>query len=123
MKDYDELVRHDLYRPTVLELYVMDADGGNVRQVTHLKKASFAPFYLPDNHRIIFASNLNSKTGRNFDLYIINEDGSGLEQITFNKSFDGFPMFTHDGKKLVFASNRFNRKRGETNIFIADWVE
>jgi Tol biopolymer transport system component len=32
-------------------------------------------------------------------------------------------MFTHDGKHLVFASNRGGAKRGETNIFIADWTE
>lgn len=123
IQDYQELVQHDLYRPTSLEIFVMDADGKNMRQVTRLNKASFAPFFHPDGKRIIFASNVNSETGRNFDLYIINEDGSGLEQITFNETFDGFPMFTHDGKKLVFASNRFNAKEGETNIFIADWVE
>jgi Tol biopolymer transport system component len=31
-------------------------------------------------------------------------------------------MVSHDGKKLVFASNRNGKVRGETNIFIADWV-
>jgi hypothetical protein len=31
-------------------------------------------------------------------------------------------MLSHDGKKLVFASNRHGKVRGETNIFIADWV-
>lgn len=123
LKDYADLVEHDLYRPTSLELYVMDADGSNMQQVTHLGKASFAPFFHPDGKRIIFASNINSETGRNFDLYMINVDGTGLEQITFNETFDGFPMFTRDGKKLVFASNRFDEKEGETNIFLADWVD
>ncbi len=123
LADYEILVKQDLYRPTTLEIYVMDADGKHIRQVTHLGAASFAPFFHPDNKRIIFASNYGSKTGRNFDLYMVNIDGSGLERITYNETFDGFPMFTHDGKHLVFASNRFNKKRGETNIFIADWVE
>ncbi len=123
LKDYDDLVKKGLVRPTALELYVMDADGKNVKQVTHLGKASFAPFFFPDGKRIIFASNVNSKTGRNFDLYMINVDGTGLEQITFYDRFDGFPMFTNDGKKLIFASNRFNKKKGDTNIFVADWVE
>ena len=53
----------------------------------------------------------------------MNADGSGLEQITFNDTFDGFPMFSPNGRKLVFASNRHGAKQGETNIFIADWVE
>jgi len=121
LKDYNDLVENGLVRPTALEIYVMNSDGSNIKQVTNFGKASFAPFFHPDGKRIIFASNINSETGRDFDLYIINIDGTGLEQITFNKSFDGFPMFTSDGKKLVFASNRFNKKEGDTNIFIADW--
>ncbi len=122
-EDYNDLVQNGLVRPTALELYVMDADGSNMKQVTDFGKASFAPFFFPDAKRIIFSSNLNSKSARNFDLYMVNVDGTGLEQITFFESFDGFPMFTQDGKKLVFASNRFGKKKGDTNIFIADWVE
>ncbi len=122
MEDYNELVRDGLYRPSIMEIYVMDADGKNMRQVTDFGKASFAPFFHPDGKRIIFSSNVNSKKGRNFDLFMISVDGSGLEQITSNETFDGFPMFTKDGKLLVFASNRFNKKKRETNIFIAEWV-
>jgi Tol biopolymer transport system component len=123
LQDYELLVNKDLYRPTALEIFVMDADGQNMQQVTNFGKASFAPFFHPDNKRIIFSSNINSETGRNFDLYMINVDGSRFEQITFNDTFDGFPMFTRDGERLVFASNRFNKKQGDTNIFIADWVD
>lgn len=123
LADYNDLVQNGLVRPTALELYVMDADGKNIQQVTNLGKASFAPFFFPDAKRIIFASNVNSENGRNFDLYKVNVNGTGLEQITFNDTFDGFPMFTKDGKHLVFASNRFNKKEGDTNIFIADWIE
>jgi Tol biopolymer transport system component len=32
-------------------------------------------------------------------------------------------MWTSDGSKLVFASNRFNRTEGDTNLFLADWVD
>jgi len=123
LKDYSELVEEGLVRPTALEIYIMDSDGSNIKQVTILGKASFAPFFHPDGKRIIFSSNVNSKTGRDFDLYLINIDGTGLEQITFNDTFDGFPMFTKDGTKLIFASNRFNKNEGDTNIFIADWID
>ncbi len=123
LADYDELVKDGIVRPSVLELFIMDADGSNMKQITHFSKASFAPFFYPDMKKIIFSSNVNSESGRNFDLYLINVDGTGLEQITFNKTFDGFPMFTRDGKHLVFASNRSNRKKGDTNIFIADWID
>jgi len=123
LEDYNDLVENGLVRPTALEIYVMDSDGKNMKQLTNYGKASFAPYFHPGMEKIIFSSNVNSETGRNFDLYMINIDGSGLEQITFNETFDGFPMFTKDGKHLVFASNRFNSNKGDTNIFIADWID
>ena len=122
-EDYVSLLKQNLIRPTVLDIWVMNADGSNKRQVTKLNKASFAPYFFPDGKRIIFSSNAADPKGRDFDLYKINTDGTGLERITYNDTFDGFPMFSPDGKKLVFASNRNAKSRGDTNIFIADWVE
>ncbi len=123
LADYEDLVQLGYVRPTTLELYVMDIDGKNIRQITNFGKASFAPYFHPDGKRIIFSSNVESETGRNFSLYMINLDGSGLERITYNDTFDGFPMFSRDGKYLVFCSNRFNKKRGDTNVFLAEWVD
>ena len=121
--DYTELLKQNLIRPTTLEIWVMNADGSHKRQVTSNGKANFGPYFFPDGKRVIFASNMDDPRGRNFDLYKINTDGTGLERITFNDTFDGFPMFSRDGKKLVFASNRNAKVQGETNVFIADWVE
>jgi len=121
--DYTDLLKQNLIRPTSLEIFVMNADGSNKRQVTSNGKANFGPYFFPDGKRIIFASNMDDPGGRNFDLYKIDTDGTGLERITFSDAFDGFPMFSPDGKKLVFASNRAAKVRGETNVFIADWVE
>ncbi len=50
-------------------------------------------------------------------------DGTGLERVTRFEDFDGFPMFSPDGTRLVFASNRGAAQPGDTNIFLADWVE
>ena len=122
-EDYVTLLKQNLIRPTTLEIMVMNADGSNKRQVTNLNKASFAPYFFPDGKRIIFSSNVADPKGRDFDLYMIKTDGTSLERITYNDTFDGFPMFSPDGKKLVFASNRNAKTRGDTNIFIADWVE
>jgi len=36
--------------------------------------------------------------------------------------FDSFPMWSPDGRKLLWASNRHGSEPGETDIFIADWV-
>ena len=120
---YREILDKGLVRPTRLELFVMDADGQNQRQITKNGKANFAPFFHPDGKRVIFASNMNDEKGRNFDLYMIGTDGEGLEQITREETFDGFPMFSRDGKHLVFASNRGGAKHGDTNVFRAEWKD
>jgi TolB protein len=122
--DYKSLLSQGLIRPGNLEIWIMDVDGKNKQQVTHNGAANFAPYFLPDGKRIIFASNMaDPKNGRDFDLYLINIDGTGLERITFFPDFDSFPMFTSDGKKLVWASNRNGTAPHETNIFIADWAD
>lgn len=122
---YKERLTQNLIEPTVFEVWTMNADGTNKRQVTRLGAASFAPFFTPDGKRIIFCTNYFATDARkrNFDLALINADGSGLERVTYSEVFDGFPMFSPDGKKLVFASNRNAARAGDTNVFIADWVE
>ncbi len=120
--DYVSLLKEDMIRPSELEIWIMNADGSNKRQITNLGKANFAPYLHPDGKRLVFCSNHRGNP-REFDIFMINVDGTGLEQITFNPTFDGFPMWSHDGKKFVFCSNRDNQKEGETNVFIADWVD
>ena len=122
MDEYQSLLKEGLWRPTSLELFVMNRDGSNLQQVTKLGGANFAPSWHPDGKRLIFASNIHDPKQRNFDLYLVNLDGTGLEQVSFNETFDGFPMFSPDGRKVVFASNRNAKSEGETNVFIADWV-
>lgn len=121
---YKSLLAQHLIVPTTFEIWVMNADGSNKRQVTNLASGSFAPYFTPDGKRIIFCTNhfATDPRKRNFDLALINLDGTGIERVTFNESFDGFPMFSPNGKKLVFASNRNSAKEGDTNVFIADWV-
>jgi TolB protein len=122
--DYQRLLGQGLVRPSQLEIWVMDADGRNAHQVTHLGAASFAPFFHPDGRRIIFSSNAaGGPRSRNFDLYLVNDDGTGLERVTTYEQFDGFPMFSPDGKHLVFGSNRNGSRPGDTNVFVADWVD
>lgn len=122
---YKDRLANNLIEPNNFEIWVMNADGTNKRQVTKLGAASFAPYFTPDGKRIIFCTNYFAEDPRkrNFDLALINVDGTGLERVTYNETFDGFPMFSPDGKKLVFASNRNAAKEGDTNVFIADWVE
>lgn len=120
--EYRALLAQGVVRPTQMDLWVMNADGSNQRQITHLAGASFAPAFFPGSKRIIFASNYPAPTTEHFDLYAVNLDGSGLEAITTDHTFNAFPMFSPDGRHLVWASNRGAKVPHETNLFIADWV-
>jgi TolB protein len=121
LKAYRDLLDQRLVRPSKVELFIMNADGSNQRQITHLGGANFGPSWTPDGKRIIFSSNYKNPRSGNFDLYLVDQDGGNLEQLTFDESFDGFPMFSPDGTKLVWASNRHAASPGETNLFIAEW--
>ncbi len=123
IEEYKSILAKNLVKPNTMNLMVMNADGTGKREVLSNGAANFAPYWHPDNQRIIFTSNMDAPGTRNFDLFLIGEDGKGLERVTYEDTFDGFPMFSYDGKKLVFASNRHGSKDGETNVFIAEWNE
>lgn len=121
-RDYNELLAHDLVRPDKLEICLMDANGGHFRQLTHLGAASFAPFILPGDKKVVFSSNYADPKRQTFDLFMIGTDGKGLERVTYSGGFDSFPMFTRDGKKLVWVSGRNAKAPMDTNVFVADWA-
>jgi len=121
--EYKELYAQGLVAPTSMELFICNVDGSDMRQITDLGKANWAPYFHPSGKKIIFSSNHTAERGFPFNLYLINIDGTGLEQISSSDTFDAFPMFSYDGKKLIFSSNRNNGGNRDTNLFIADWVE
>lgn len=121
--EYKDLLAQGLVQPTEMELYICDADGSNLRQLTHLGSANWCPFFLPDGKRILFSSNFEAERGFPFNLYMIDIDGKNLERITHGETFDAFPVFSNDGKKLIFSSNRNNGGGHDTNLFIAEWKD
>jgi TolB protein len=122
-KTYKDLLAKGLVQPTALEIFTCNVDGSDLRQITNVGKANWAPFMHPSGKKILFCSNHHSQSGRQFNVFAINLDGTGLEQITFDTAFDSFPMFSPDGKYLAFASNRNNGGTRDTNIFLAEWVD
>ena len=119
---YKSLLAKDLVQPTQMELFVCNVDGSDLKQITNLGKANWAPYFLPSGDKIIFSSNHKGQRGFEFNLFIIGIDGQGLEQVSFDPVFDSFPMFSPDGKKIAFSSNRNNGGTRSTNLFVADWV-
>jgi len=123
IEEYKSLLEEGLVKPTEMELYICNVDGSDLRQLTDLGKANWAPFFHPSGDKVIFSSNHAGARGFEFNLYMINTDGTGLERITYDDVFDSFPMFSPDGKKIIFSSNRNNNGTRDTNLFIADWVD
>ena len=122
VKTYKDLLAQGLVMPTNMELYTCNIDGSDLKQVTNLGSANWAPFFTPDGKKVIFSSNHKQK-GYHFNLWMCKLDGSELEQISFDPTFDAFPVFSPDGKHLVFSSNRNNRGGHDTNLFYAEWKD
>lgn len=123
IKEYKDYLKQHLVAPTNMEIYTANVDGSDLKQITHLGKANWAPFFHPSGKKILFSSNHHSKRGYDFQLYMINIDGTGLEQITTESIFNAFPMFSPDGKRLSWSSNRHNWGTRDTNLFVAEWVD
>jgi TolB protein len=123
VKEYKDFLSKGLVAPTNMEIYTCNLDGSELKQVTSLGKANWAPFFHPSGKKIIFSSNHHSTKGYDFQLFMINVDGTGLERITNESVFNAFPMFSPDGKKLIWSSNRLNHGTRDTNLFIAEWID
>jgi Tol biopolymer transport system component len=121
--EYKELLAKGLVQPTEMELFICDADGSNLKQITFLGNANWSPFFHPSGEKILFSSNFEAEKGFPFNLYFIDTDGRNLERVTHGETFDAFPVFSNDGKYLAFSSNRNNGGTRDTNLFIAEWQE
>lgn len=123
IKEYKELLAEGLVMPTNMELYICNADGSDLRQLTNLGNANWSPFFHPSGEKILFSSNFESERGFPFNLYMIDIDGKNLTRVTHSETFDAFPVFSNDGTKLIFSSNRNNGGGRDTNLFIAEWQD
>mgnify|MGYP000312201028 FL=1 len=54
--EYKELLAKGLVAPNNMELFVCDTNGANMKQITYLGKANWAPFFHPSDKKIIFSS-------------------------------------------------------------------
>ncbi len=123
VKIYKDYLSKGLVAPTNMEIFICNVDGSEMKQITNLGKANWAPYFHPSGEKFLFSSNHHSNRGYKFNIFMMNIDGTGLRQITFDETFDSFPMFSHDGKRILFSSNRHNGGTRETNVFLADWFE
>jgi TolB protein len=97
-----------------IELFSMNANGSDVRQITNFKTISTYPSWSPDGSKIVFRM-VTSSAGfqwdlrlgtRNSEVYVVDADGRNPVNLSQSAAYDGWPAWSPEGKKVVFASNR-----------------
>ena len=108
------------------EIYVMDADGGNLQNLTNNPNDDTSPSWSPDGKRIAFSS-WDGKVINfvlDFEIYVMDADGGNLQNLTNNPNDDRSPSWSPDGERIVFSSKRaghFKSKFGITSeIYMMD---
>ncbi|HEX5273485.1 MAG TPA: biopolymer transporter Tol, partial [Gemmataceae bacterium] len=86
-----------------LELYIMDADGKNVRQLTHTPGCyNGGPFFSPDGKQVIFRSDRRKKD--HLQLYVIDADGKNERALTDDLNWVNWgPYWYKDGRHVIYA--------------------
>ena len=99
------------YNPYNLDIYVMNADGSNVRRIVDDPEYDVSPQWSPDGRKILFVT---GRTG-NFDVYEMNADGTEQRNLTADSDkADGAPIWSLDGNNIAFS----RRVDGKNQIFI-----
>jgi Tol biopolymer transport system component len=98
-------------RTGLYQVWVMDADGTNPRQVTtDSATKGQLPDWSPDGSRIAYSS---LATG-NGDIYVINADGTNPTRLTSDPALDFGPAWSPDGTQIAFTSGRGSATGAQT---------
>ena len=98
------------------EIYIMRADGSQVRRLTNVNGYDGGPFFSPDGTRIVWRR--FDEQGLIADVWTMNLDGTDARQITSFGAMSWAPYIHPSGRYLVFASNKLGFENFE--VFMTD---
>jgi len=83
-------------------VYVCDADGGNLKRLTTTKEGESSPCWSPDGQTICFASRTSGRAA----LYTVSASGGAMKRLTTaGVSNVTEPDWSPDGKTIIFTAN------------------
>jgi len=86
-----------------MDLYLMDADGSNIRQITHSPGYDGGPFFSPDNNKLVWRR--FNPDGNSAEIWTMNIDGSGQRQLTADAMVSWGPYYHPSGDYIIYSSN------------------
>ncbi|MEZ6060895.1 MAG: M28 family peptidase [Planctomycetaceae bacterium] len=87
-----------------MDIYLMNADGSDVRRLTTTPGYDGGPFFSPDGIRICFRR--FSENGATAEIMTMNIDGSDQKRLTHLGAMSWAPFYHPSGKYLIFTTNR-----------------
>ncbi len=100
-------------RTGLFQIYLINADGGDLKKLTNLPNGACQPRWSPDGKQIVFVSPCSprNETYPGGRLFIMNHDGSDSHplQIPINLEGDFDPNWSPDGKSIIFTSVQTGR--------------
>ncbi len=98
------------------DIYIMNADGSNVRRLTEAPGYDGGPFFSPDGQRIVWRH--FDESGMFADVWTMKTDGSDKRRVTDFGCMSWAPYYHPSGKYLIFTANKLGFENFE--LFVVD---